>query len=71
MTLLESIEKVRGLSPQELEAIAKGAGVPYHTLRKIASGETRDPRVSTIVALQQFFNGAPIPAAAHDEQEAA
>ena len=38
-----------------LEAIAKGADVPYHTLLKIASGETVDPRVSTVENLTRYF----------------
>jgi predicted transcriptional regulator len=72
MTLLESIERVRGLSWPELEVIAKGAGVPFHTLRKIASGETRDPRVSTIAALQQYLTAADAARpATHPESEAA
>ena len=39
----------------KLEEIAKGAGVPYHTLLKVAKGETSDPRVSTIDALIRYF----------------
>jgi predicted transcriptional regulator len=38
-----------------LEEIAKGAAVPYHTLLKIASGETTDPRVSTVENLLRYF----------------
>lgn len=38
-----------------LEEIAKGAGVPYHTLLKIAKRETHDPRVSTIENLIRYF----------------
>lgn len=40
---------------EELERIADGAGVPYHTLLKIAKGETEDPRVSTVEALTRYF----------------
>lgn len=40
---------------ERLEAIAKGADVPFHTLLKIAKGETADPRVSTVEKLQRFF----------------
>ena len=40
---------------EALEAIAKGSGVPYHTLLKIAKGETEDPRVSTIEDLLRYF----------------
>lgn len=38
-----------------LEAVAKGADVPYHTLLKIAKGETEDPRVSTVENLIRYF----------------
>jgi len=40
---------------EELEKIAKAADVPYHTLLKIAKGETEDPRVSTIENLLRYF----------------
>ena len=40
---------------EQLEVIAKGADVPYHTLLKIAKGETGDPRVSTIENLIRYF----------------
>ena len=40
---------------EALEAIAKGADVPYHTLLKIAKGETHDPRVSTVENLIRYF----------------
>lgn len=38
-----------------LEVVAKGADVPYHTLLKIAKGETEDPRVSTVENLFRYF----------------
>lgn len=38
-----------------LEEISKGADVPYHTLLKIANGETEDPRVSTVENLLRYF----------------
>jgi len=51
---------VRGRLPapnarERLEEIANGAGVPYHTLLKIAKGETEDPRVSTVESLLRYF----------------
>jgi predicted transcriptional regulator len=39
----------------ELDKIAKGSGVPFHTLLKIAKGETTDPRVSTVEELFRYF----------------
>jgi predicted transcriptional regulator len=40
---------------ERLEEIAKGAEVPFHTLLKIAKGETHDPRVSTVENLLRYF----------------
>jgi predicted transcriptional regulator len=40
-----------------LEKVAEGAGVPFHTLLKIAKGETEDPRVSTVEALFNYLRG--------------
>lgn len=39
----------------ELAGIAEKSGVPFHTLLKIASGETQNPRVRTVEHLQQYF----------------
>jgi predicted transcriptional regulator len=39
----------------ELELIARGSGVPYHTLLKIANGVTADPRTSTVNRLVIYF----------------
>lgn len=47
---------------ERLEIIAKGAEVPYHTLLKIANGETEDPRVSTVQNLLQYFKAMDRPA---------
>lgn len=38
-----------------LERVARESGVPYHTLLKIVSGETEDPRVSTVDNLLAYF----------------
>lgn len=40
---------------ERLEEIAKGSGVPYHTLLKIAKRETDDPRVSTVQSLYDYL----------------
>lgn len=39
----------------ELERVAKGSSVSYHTLLKIANGETEDPRTSTVNRLAVYF----------------
>lgn len=41
----------RGRQP----AIARATGIPYKTLRKIASGEVTDPGVSKIQRLHDYF----------------
>lgn len=38
-----------------LEKLAQDSGVPFHTLLKIAKGETMDPRVSTVQRLMRHF----------------
>ena len=40
----------------ELAEVARESGVPIHTLLKIVSGETADPRVSTVQALLRYFD---------------
>lgn len=47
-----------------LEEVAKGADVPYHTLLKIAKGETEDPKVSTVQKLYDYLKGLEARAAA-------
>jgi predicted transcriptional regulator len=39
----------------ELERVAKGSGVPYNTLIKLANGATEDPRVSTVNRLVIYY----------------
>lgn len=43
------------LARSDLQKLSAEAGVPFHTVRKIVSGETPDPRVSTIEALSDYF----------------
>lgn len=63
------LEYVRGKLPapsdkSALEAVAVGAEVPYHTLLKIAKGETEDPKVSTVQKLYDYFRSTEQRAAA-------
>lgn len=52
-----------------MEKVAKGSGIPFNTLIKIARGETVNPRMTTAHALQEYF--AENPNACASEQEAA
>lgn len=40
---------------EALELVAAGSKVPYHTLLKIAKGETGDPRISTVQNLYDYY----------------
>ena len=52
-----------------MEKVAKGSGIPFNTLIKIARGETVNPRMTTAQALQEYFTENP--GACASEQEAA
>lgn len=41
---------------EALERIARASKVSYHTLLKIANGQTDDPRISTVEKLQRYFD---------------
>ncbi len=69
MNMLESIERLRRCRWSEVEKVAKGSGIPFNTLIKIARGETVNPRMTTAHALQEYF--AENPDACASEQEAA
>lgn len=40
---------------QTLYAIARGSGVPFSTVQRIASGQTPSPRVDTVEKLAAYF----------------
>ena len=41
------------MSREELKRLASVTGVPFHTLRKISSGETPNPRIGTVEPIAQ------------------
>jgi len=41
--------------------VARESGVPYTTLTHIAQGHSRDPRISTVQALHDYFEEHPAP----------
>lgn len=51
--VLGQLERSKGQLPK----VAEESGVPYRTLQKIASGETKDPGVSHVQALHDYFRG--------------
>lgn len=38
-----------------MQLLAEKCGVPYHTLRKVASGETRNPGVYTMLPISAVY----------------
>lgn len=54
--LLDQIKsRISGASYSELSLIAEQSGVPFHTLLKIQSGETQNPRANSLEALAKHF----------------
>lgn len=51
-TVLNRLEE----SKPNWEAISKESGVPFHTLKKIGSGVTKNPGIDHIERLYNFFN---------------
>lgn len=56
-TVLRRLNQVKGEWPR----IADESTVPYQTITKIACGFVRDPRVSTVQALYDYFVDLPEP----------
>lgn len=48
--------KLRAEAYRNLPEVARDSGVPESTLKKIRSGEVKDPRVSTVQALYAYFH---------------
>ncbi len=56
--------RLRQTKYSSLPDVAKRSGVPESTLKKIRSGEVRNPRINTVQALYEYFR------AQHPTQEA-
>ncbi|CAB3688241.1 hypothetical protein LMG24238_02976 [Paraburkholderia sediminicola] len=61
-TVMRKLDETRGTWPE----ISDRSGVPYQTLTKIACGIVRDPRVSTVQALLDYFATRPEQSTAAD-----
>lgn len=56
LNLLSDVrQKLRTEAYRNLPNVALGSGVPESTIKKIRSGEVKDPRVSTVQALYEYF----------------
>jgi hypothetical protein len=58
MRSMDELEEIRSrlcvVSWSGLQRVAASIGVPFHTLRKIAHGETRNPTYRTFVKLRHL-----------------
>ncbi|TEA78664.1 helix-turn-helix domain-containing protein [Allopusillimonas ginsengisoli] len=65
-TLLFSVvAQLRGVKWSSLPQLADDTGVPESTIKKIRSGEVKDPRISTIEALHSYFTARSTKEAEH------
>jgi len=49
---------LKGHDTAALQALSAECGVPFHTLRKIASGETKNPGVYTLLPVAAVWQRA-------------
>lgn len=49
------VQQLRRTKWSQLPQLAQAAGVPESTIKKIRSGEVKDPRFSTVQALDGYF----------------
>lgn len=59
--LIDVVAHLRGVKWSQLPKLAGDTGVPESTIKKIRSGEVKDPRISTIEALRNHFASGPEP----------
>lgn len=52
----EIIKNLKSLSCKELREVSAQIGVSYDNLIKIRLGVIKDPKLSTALAIQNFFN---------------
>lgn len=55
MKFADIVSRLSPLTKDQLILVAKRSGVPFHTLRKIATGETANPMHSTVEKLQHYY----------------
>ena len=55
--VLEQLDASKG----KWASVAEGSGVPYKTLQKIAQRHSKDPAISTVQKLADYFRAQPPP----------
>ncbi len=56
-TILEFVRRRLADEKGRLPTVASESGVPFGTLKKIACGDTRAPRIDTLERLASYFRG--------------
>lgn len=70
-TFLASVlARLSAVRSPDLPRVAEGSGVPESTVRKLRYGEVKNPRVHTVQALHDYFEGAQGPTPAGSQQGA-
>lgn len=56
--IADALKQMRKASGMTLEEVSKKSGVPMSTISRISSGETKEPSISTVIALVQAMGGS-------------
>lgn len=56
--IADALKQMRKSSGMTLDEVSKKSGVPMSTISRISSGETKEPSISTVIALVQAMGGS-------------
>lgn len=56
-SILDFVRRHLADAKGRLPTVASESGVPFGTLKKIACGDTRAPRIDTLERLAEYFRG--------------
>lgn len=65
--IADALKQMRSRSGMTLEEVSKKSGVPMSTISRISSGETKEPSISTVIALVQAMGGSMDELAGHSK----
>ena len=54
--LVSNLNKLLSMHKLSVDKLGDRLGIPSMTIRRIVSGETADPRISTLQSIAQYFN---------------
>lgn len=56
--IADALKQMRKASGMTLDEVSKKSGVPMSTISRISSGETKEPSITTVIALVQAMGGS-------------